>query len=120
MQLPDALSKHPSKEYLQVDGFLQNKRGMTGQNADISMGRIALNFFCKNCGASLPAWFLVESRNDMTGSAPEVRIIKKNARLSGNIKNASRYGEYSMLLDKAELAYQEGLGAGTIVYLRKT
>lgn len=33
--------------------------------------------------------------------------------------NASRYGEYSRLLDKAELAYNEGLGAGAIVYLRK-
>lgn len=151
MQLSDVLSKHPSQEYRQVDGFLQNKRGTPGQNANVSTGRIALNFFCKSCsdlrtfysnphlscifvdkhlisidcvltcgcGTSLPVWFLVESRNDMTGPAPEVRIIKKNAKLSVNIKNVSRYGEYSMLLDKAELAYQEGLGAGAIVYLRK-
>lgn len=151
MQLSDVLSKHPSKEYRQVDGFLQNKRGAPGQNANVSTGRIALNFFCKNCGdlrtfyskphlscifvdkrlisidcvltcgcgASLPVWFLIESSNDMTGPAPEVRIIKKNARLLGNVKNTSQYGEYSMLLDKAELAYQEGLGAGAIVYLRK-
>ena len=45
--------------------------------------------------------------------------MKKNARLSEHVTNSPRYGEYSTLLDKAELAYNEGLGAGAIVYLRK-
>ena len=71
------------------------------------------------CGTSVPAWFLVESNNDITGLAPEVRIMKKNARLSEHVTNSPRYGKYSTLLDKAELAYNEGLGAGAIVYLRK-
>lgn len=151
MRLSDVLSKHPCSEYKQIDGFLQNKKGMAGQKVDISVGSIAINFFCRNCddlrtfyskpnlscifvnknvvsidcvltcgcGASVPAWFLVESDNDITGPAPEVRIMKKNARLSEHVANTSRYGEYSRLLDKAEQAYNEGLGAGAIVYLRK-
>ena len=71
------------------------------------------------CGTSVPAWFLVESNNDITGLAPEVRIMKKNARLSEHVTISPRYGEYAVFLDKAELAYNEGLGAGAIVYLRK-
>ena len=71
------------------------------------------------CGTSVPVWFLVESNNDITGLAPEVRIMKKNARLSEHVTNSPRYGEYTTLLDKAELVYNEGLGAGAIVYLRK-
>lgn len=151
MQLSDVLSKHPNKEYKQINGFLINKKGMTGQKVDASVGSVALNFYCKNCedmrtfyskpslscifvnknivsidcvltcrcGTSVPAWFLVESNNDITGPAPEVRIMKKNARLSDHVTNLPKYGEYSVLLDKAELAYNEGLGAGAIVYLRK-
>lgn len=151
MQLSDVLSKHPDKEYKQIDGFLINKKGMAGQKVDVSVGSVALNFYCKNCedmrtfyskpslscifvnknivsidcmltcrcGTSVPAWFLVESNNDITGLAPEVRIMKKNARLSEHVTNSPRYGEYSTLLDKAELAYNEGLGAEAIVYLRK-
>lgn len=151
MQLSDVLSKHPNKEYKQISGFLLNKKGLAGQKVDVSVGSVALNFYCKNCedlrtfyskpslscifvnkhivsidcvltcgcGTSVPAWFLVESNNDITGPAPEVRIMKKNARLSEYVTNTHRYGEYSILLDKAELAYNEGLGAGAIVYLRK-
>lgn len=151
MRLSDVLSKPPSREYKQIHGFLQNKKGMAGQEADVFIGSVALNFFCKKCddlrtfyskpglscifvnkhlvsidcvltcgcGTSVPAWFLVESNNDITGPAPEVRIMKKNAGLSEHVANTLRYGEYSRLLDKAELAYNEGLGAGAIVYLRK-
>lgn len=151
MQLSDVLSKHPNKEYKQIDGFLINKKGMAGQKVDVSVGSVALNFYCKNCedmrtfyskprlscifvnknivsincvlacrcGTSVPVWFLVESNNDITGLAPEVRIMKRNVMLSEQVTNSPGYGEYSVLLDKAELAYNEGLGAGAIVYLRK-
>lgn len=45
--------------------------------------------------------------------------MKKNARLSEHVTISPRYGEYAVFLDKANLAYNEGLGAGAIVYMRK-
>lgn len=152
MRLSDVLSKPPSKSYIQVDGFLQSKKGFPGQKVDITIGKIALNYFCtqcddlrtfvskptlscifvnKNlisidcvlqciCGSTVPIWFLIESQNDITGQAPEVRIIKRNVKFSEHVRtNSSRYGEFSALLEKAEQANNDGLGAGAIVYLRK-
>lgn len=150
MRLSDVLSKPPNKEYVQIDAFLLNKTGKTGQKVDISVGKIALNYFCttcddirtfssgekltcifvsKNlisvdcvlicgCGASIPVWFLIESKNDITGQAPAIRILKKSVKLSDMVRiNDNRYGEFTPLLDKAMQAYTDGLGA--VVYLRK-
>lgn len=49
MRLSDILSKPPVKKYVQIDGFLNNKKGIVGQKVDIKIGKIALNFFCTNC-----------------------------------------------------------------------
>ena len=40
MRLSDVLSKPPNKEYVQIDAFLLNKTGKTGQKVDISVGKI--------------------------------------------------------------------------------
>lgn len=72
------------------------------------------------CGANVPMWFLLESENDITSQAPKIRILRKSERLSDTVKiNSLRYGDFSTLLNKAEQAYRNGLGAGAIVYLRK-
>lgn len=72
------------------------------------------------CGASIPVWFLIESKNDITGQAPAIRILKKSVKLSDMVRiNDNRYGEFTPLLDKAMQAYTDGLGAGAVVYLRK-
>lgn len=72
------------------------------------------------CGANVQAWFLVECEEDICGQAPRIRIIKRSEKLSNLVKiNNERYGDYSGLLEKAERAFREDLGAGSIVYLRK-
>lgn len=72
------------------------------------------------CGSDVQVWFLIESENDINGFAPKVRVIKRSEKLSDQVAiNTNKYGDYTMLLDKAEKAYREGLGAGSIVYLRK-
>lgn len=152
MRLSDILSKPPVKKYVQIDGFLNNKKGIVGQKVDIKIGKIALNFFCTNCndlrtfyskdnlscifitetaisidcvltcdcGASVPMWFIIEAKCNITGAVPEVRIKKRHVKLSNNVRiNTSCYGEFAILLDKAMQAYYDGLGAGAIVYLRK-
>lgn len=72
------------------------------------------------CGTNVQVWFLVESENDITSQAPQIRILRRSEQLSDTVKiNTSRYGDFSILLDKADQAYRNGLGAGSIVYLRK-
>lgn len=72
------------------------------------------------CGTTVQVWFLVESKNDITSAAPEIRILKRTEKLSSAVRiNTNRYGNFAVLLDKAELAYRDELGAGAIVYLRK-
>lgn len=152
MRLGDLLSKPPKSEYEQVDGFVLNKKGDTGQQVELDIGQIALNYFCTRCNdlrtfcskgklrcvfvnkklisidcvllcsceTSVQLWFLVECDRDITMRAPMVRILKRSERLSNAVRvNPSRYEEFAVLIDKAERAYREGFGAGSIVYLRK-
>ena len=73
-----------------------------------------------HCGASVQVWFLIDCNGDISGRAPEVRILKKSEKLSDAVLlYKEQYGEFSELLEKAQRAYRDGLGAGSIVYLRK-
>lgn len=75
---------------------------------------------CPQCGASIPLWFLIESTEDICSYAPEVRVLKRSVKFSELVQpNPFTYGDFSDLLDKAERAYREELGAGAVVYLRK-
>lgn len=153
MRLSDILSKAPSIEYEQIEGFLNGKGVGIGKSRKINVGKIALNYFCNNCkdqrtfysndelfcigvndrmisidcvlkclscGALVEVWFLVESKNKITDQNPEVRIIKKNQKLSFGVSlSSSNYGDYTEYLEKAKRASIDGYGAGAIVYLRK-
>ena len=75
---------------------------------------------CTVCGNSIPIWFLIECKDDITGQAPKVRILKKSEEnMQIEETNNEYYNKYIELLNKAELAFNENLGAGAIVYLRK-
>lgn len=75
---------------------------------------------CPRCKATVPVWFLVESKEDMLARAPEVRILKRSERLTENVQlKRGQHPVYSEWLEKAERAYHDELGAGAIVYLRK-
>lgn len=152
MRLNDVLSKPPQHQFVQVEGFLTNKKGDIGQKVNLPAGTIALNYFCSNCddlrtfiskgtlscifvnkklisidcvlsctcGATVQVWFLVECKDDITSTVPEIRILKRTEKLSNMVRiNTNRYGDFAVLLDKAELAYRDELGAGSIIYLRK-
>ncbi len=153
MRLGSILSEQPPlDDYIQVDPFLLNRQGRTGQQVDIDIGSIMLNYFCSDCnnlrtfhsrgkiscifvnkqvisidavltcgcGSDVQIWFLVKCDGDICGIAPKVKIIKRSEKLSDIVKmNGHKYGSYTNLLDKADKAYREGLGAGAMVYLRK-
>lgn len=153
MRLSDVLSKPIIDKFVQVDGFLDNKRLGVGKQRKITVGKIGLNFFCRNCGddrtfisgdelfsigvndhtisidcvlkcprcsSSVQIWFLVESEDDMSLVAPNLRILKRSEKLSESVLfSKDQYGDFSELLEKARRAYRDELGAGSIVYLRK-
>lgn len=74
---------------------------------------------CPCCNATVPVWFLVESYENIISNAPQVRILKYSNKLSEKVCINQYFLEYSELLDKAERAYREELGAGATIYLRK-
>lgn len=49
MRLSDVLSKPPKDNYIQIEGFLQNKKGTVGQKVDLSVGEVMLNYYCAHC-----------------------------------------------------------------------
>lgn len=96
-----------------------------------SQGKLSCVFVNKNlisidtvlsctCGSTVEGWFLVECQNDITSINPKVRILKHSEKLSETVVHkGTRYGEYEEMLEKAEIAFREGLGAGSVIYLRK-
>jgi hypothetical protein len=75
---------------------------------------------CPLCQAAVEAWFLVVSRESLFEQAPVVRLERYVENRRGV---ASRLGfgtgDFDDLFERAELAYEQGLGAGAMVYLRK-
>ena len=172
MKLSNILSKAPSADFLEISGFI-NKKLPVGKQQKISVGKVALNYYCDaenckdtrtffssddlycigvnqrqvsidcvlkcsntNCSESVVIWFLVECEdsedidkrlgeplknfnNYIYGVAPRVRILKKREKLSDKAKVVSNLqNDYVEMLDKSERAYRDGLGAGSVVYLR--
>lgn len=75
---------------------------------------------CMVCRSSVETWFLVVSDGLLHSRAPEVRI----ERYTENLRNrADRVdiaaGPFTELVKRAHLAYENGLGAGSVIYLRK-
>ena len=75
---------------------------------------------CPCCDSSVQIWFLVECNGDISSLAPEVRILKRSEKLSDMVLlSKEKYDDFSELLEKAQRAYRDELGSGSIVYLRK-
>ena len=152
MRLSDVLSKPPTLEFKQVEGFLGEKNLAVGKQRKVQAGKVALNYYCNNCtdvrtfcsgeelycigvnehmvsvdcvlnchcGASVQIWFLVDCDSDICDRAPEIRILKRSEKLSTEVLlDKERYDDFSELLEKAQYANRDKLGAGAMVYLRK-
>lgn len=75
---------------------------------------------CPACQSAVEAWFLVVSRDDLYDQAPVVRLERYVENRRGV---ASRLGigagDFDELLERAQLAYEQQLGAGSMIYLRQ-
>lgn len=73
---------------------------------------------CKDCQRTIQAWFLVEADN-VFSDMPKVRILKYNFKAPKDIKFLYETSDiYDEWFSKADYAYRERLGAGSIIYLR--
>ncbi|QYN18857.1 hypothetical protein [Amycolatopsis sp. DSM 110486] len=75
---------------------------------------------CPICEATIEAWFLVVSRDGLYEQAPTVRLERYVDNRRGLASRVGvGVGDFDDLLERAQLAYEEQLGAGAMVYLRK-
>lgn len=75
---------------------------------------------CGACRASVEVWFLLRSVGDMLDRAPTVQIERYTENLRDRADRVgSTTGPFSDLVRRAQLAYEEQLGAGSMIYLRK-
>ncbi|MET9981238.1 hypothetical protein [Streptomyces rochei] len=75
---------------------------------------------CIECRSSVEIWFLIGSNSDISGVSPEVRVERYTENLRDRADRVdSHRGPFSDLVKRAQLAYENQLGAGAIIYLRK-
>ena len=76
---------------------------------------------CSQCRlSSVPVWFLVTCDKEIFSSTPNVKLIKHSYKLSDKVSlSEDSFRGFKEMLNKAQLAYAENLGAGSVVYLRK-
>lgn len=75
---------------------------------------------CPICGSPVETWFLVACDGDLYSQAPVVHLERyiENRRDSAS-RVVAGSGEFADLLERAEIAYDDRLGAGSMIYLRQ-
>ncbi|TCJ90250.1 hypothetical protein [Nocardia alba] len=75
---------------------------------------------CMVCRSSVETWFLVASTGLLHHRAPEVRVERYTENLRDRAERVDvAAGPFADLVKRAYLAYENGLGAGSVIYLRK-
>lgn len=75
---------------------------------------------CSSCASTVEAWFLVAAEDDFYSSAPIVRVERYTENLRDRADPVqSDSGPFADLLTRAQMAFELGLGAGSMIYLRK-
>jgi len=75
---------------------------------------------CGACQASVEVWFLLRSVGDMVDGAPTVQVERYTENLRDRADRiGSTPGPFADWLSRAQMAYEAGLGAGSMIYLRK-
>lgn len=74
---------------------------------------------CPVCKTTIETWFLVGCQDDIFSIAPQVYLLQCTERLTNAASHEKDGLEFSDLLERAELAHDSRLGAGSVIYLRK-
>lgn len=76
---------------------------------------------CSGCNKTIPIWFLIETEKPFNSeSFHNVRQLLAIEKLDDDVMyDYEKYGQFTNLLEKAEVSFRNRLGAAAIVYLRK-
>lgn len=76
---------------------------------------------CSGCEATAEAWFIVGSNSDLLAPSPEMYLqrFSENRRDVASEASLDFNDQVDDLLERAQIAFDDGLGAGSMVYLRK-
>jgi len=74
---------------------------------------------CSACGSRTEAWFLVGCDDDIFGQAPTVFIERYTENRGDVAADGHETQIVDDLLERAQIAHDDRLGAGAMVYLRK-
>jgi hypothetical protein len=75
---------------------------------------------CSSCTSTVEVWFLVAAEDDFYSSAPLVRVERYTENLRDRADRVqSDSGPFADLLTRSQIAFELGLGAGSMIYLRK-
>ncbi len=75
---------------------------------------------CVACNSSMEAWFLVRAQEGLFGPSPSVhleRFTENRRDTAGRPGTEAR--QIDDLFERAQIAFEGGLGAGSLIYLRK-
>ncbi len=83
---------------------------------------MVLKCIAQECKSVVPIWCIVEADQELTiTNNPKVRLFYVVEKLNAEVAYEQKeYGRYIEFLQKAELAFRSELGAGALIYLRKT
>lgn len=75
---------------------------------------------CMACASSMEAWFLVGAQEDLFALSPFVHLERftENRRDTAG-RQGAQAGKIDDLFERAQIAFEDGLGAGALIYLRK-
>ena len=79
---------------------------------------IDVSLKCSACGTRTEAWFLVGA-DDVFGQAPTVHIERYTEHRGDTASDGGAADQVDDLLERAQIAHDDRLGAGSMVYLRK-
>lgn len=75
---------------------------------------------CVACNSLMEAWFLVRTHGDLLAPSPSVHVERftENRRDTAG-RPGDGAGQIDDLFGRAQIAFEDGLGAGSLIYLRK-
>jgi hypothetical protein len=104
---------HADRTFASGDGLSCLITGERTVSIDVTLRCIA-------CESPMEAWFLVRTDDDLLAPSPFVHLERFTENRRDNAgRPGAKAGQIDDLFERAQIAFEDGLGAGALIYLRK-